>query len=613
MKFKADILLTSAAMGVVSVLFWIACRAEVNSYDSYVFMAMAKYFAGFQYWFPPEVTTRPPLLPFLMSPIALLHHLGLSNRFVFVLMNLFSFALWVGLILACHNLFKKVLERSFAWLATFLILLNPGMLTYTSESLTDIPAALVMTLIIITYLHYRKTGDHFIIFWLCLLSALAINLRYNLILAPLVLWVTEIFILITRRQAPWPQILRHRFIYLLPLLTGVLHILTSFLCFYPKYGMSLKNLQMSYMPFFLHTFQNAELAKELFIQGKLTYFMFLEDQMTLPLFLLMIFGFFTCLYKRKSVHMIFVWLLLIFLPIMILGHNQYEYRYLFPILPACYFFSIYGLQNLTADISRITKIPVASTILKPLCFGLVLVLPFKAFAVELNSLSGDFYKNPMQRNAAQYSLEISNPHSRIFWIGPFFTMHPAGNNFIPTDPFYKIYHYAPHSVSFFADKKITQLDYDKFSSPSLNIFEGDVVIWNRFRKSLVSFSLLPPKDIPPLIISRVSKTELSLSEVIEGIKNFSSETKPALNVKLGIEDGHAVMTGRGPFPAGSRFLVSLRSKPQDHHRDGPPFKILAVEFDGPFSVTMNRYIYDHTIGVSFLFFKGKEFHYLGTD
>lgn len=57
-------------------------RLEISSYDSYSCLGMANHNAGFSRYVEPELNIRPPLYPFLLTPVAALQYLGVSPQAV---------------------------------------------------------------------------------------------------------------------------------------------------------------------------------------------------------------------------------------------------------------------------------------------------------------------------------------------------------------------------------------------------------------------------------------------------------------------------------------------------------------------------------------------------
>ena len=51
---------------------------------------MANYNAGFPYFEEPEFNTRPPLYPFILTPITALQHLGVSPKDLLTLAHFFA-------------------------------------------------------------------------------------------------------------------------------------------------------------------------------------------------------------------------------------------------------------------------------------------------------------------------------------------------------------------------------------------------------------------------------------------------------------------------------------------------------------------------------------------
>ena len=72
-------------------------KLEISDFDSYSYLGKANYNAGFHYYNEPEKNTRPPLYPFLLTPVAALQHLGVSPKAVL------KTSQFIALVLSCVN------------------------------------------------------------------------------------------------------------------------------------------------------------------------------------------------------------------------------------------------------------------------------------------------------------------------------------------------------------------------------------------------------------------------------------------------------------------------------------------------------------------------------
>ena len=90
----------------------------------------------------------------------------------------------------------------------------------------------------------------------------------------------------------------------------------------------------------------------------LANFSFLEIHMTLPWFILMLCGLYFCL-KHLEWQSMVLWSWFVGFLIFITFVNwDYHVQYLFPVMPACYFFSLYGVKNIDGWTKKIWPIKV---------------------------------------------------------------------------------------------------------------------------------------------------------------------------------------------------------------------------------------------------------------
>ena len=171
MKF-APVVFKLFFAGFFAYLFLFTLELKITLFDSYDYMVMAKYNAGYDNWYPFLKFLRPPLLPTLLTPFAYLHHYGVSLETIFTFMHIFSLMISAGFILASYYLFRIGLRPEFAALGAFLIMVQPGFVAYSFETMADIPAGLLLLISVFIYLRYRKTRSNIQLILLCFVAAL---------------------------------------------------------------------------------------------------------------------------------------------------------------------------------------------------------------------------------------------------------------------------------------------------------------------------------------------------------------------------------------------------------------------------------------------------------
>ena len=333
--------LTFAGLFLFMMVF--IMKLEISDYDSFSYLAMANYNAGFPYFEEPEFNTRPPLYPFILTPITALQHLGVSPKDILTLAHFFALIFSFSFIASSYLILKLLLICELAALGALLLMIQPGFLVYSFEPMVDLPCSLLLVLAMQFYFGYRKSPNLKNLLWICLWIGLGMAMKYSLVVVPLILSLAEILVLKDRKKMSWSNVFQSRFIYLVPLLSTGIYFLACLISFAPKYGWTWKNLTMAYSPFFRRIEYSGRADFQFDFMVKIS---FLQIQMTLPWFILMILGLYLCL-KHKEWKSMVVWSWFVGCLAFITFVNwDYQVRYLFPVMPACYYFSLYAVQNI---------------------------------------------------------------------------------------------------------------------------------------------------------------------------------------------------------------------------------------------------------------------------
>ncbi len=154
------------------LLFMVAfiLRVEVSQYDSFSYLGKANYNAGFDYYVEPEINTRPPLYPFLLTPVAALQHLGVTPQTVLTIAQFIALIISFAFIGASYRLFKLMLHPELAALGAILMMTQPAFLVFSYEPMVDLPCSFFMIFAMRSYFLYREDPSRKNLLLICLFT-----------------------------------------------------------------------------------------------------------------------------------------------------------------------------------------------------------------------------------------------------------------------------------------------------------------------------------------------------------------------------------------------------------------------------------------------------------
>jgi hypothetical protein len=532
-----SILFKLAFAGLFIFMVAFIMRLEISDYDSYSYLGKANYNAGFHYYDEPELNTRPPLYPFLLTPIAALQHLGASPKAVLKTAQLIALILSFAFIGSSYLLLKSLLPQELAALGAFLMMIQPIFLLFSFEPMVDLPCALLLVLAMRSYLRFRENPCRKNLVWLCFLTGTGMIMKYSLVVAPLIFSLAEIVALRTKEKMRWSSIFKNGFIYLVPLISAGFYALLSLISFAPQYGWTWKNVSMIYAPFFLRinysTFQEFEF-------DFLANFSFLEIHMTLPWFILMIFGLYFCLkYKEWQSMILWSWFVGFMIFITFVSWN-YHVQYLFPVMPACYFFSLYGVKNIYGWAQKWMSGKGCFFVLRIVGLAALLAWPVMNLVGEIQSLRSDFYSNRISAQIVTKVKEISHEKNDAWYLGKFYSIYQLEEQIHPKDWFYKIYHLGANALSFLSAQKIQGLsDYTPYEY-SNHLGTGDALIY--YPGPEVSSKYLPaPDSLPSILVGKIESSVFTFKNQTEKVKSFLTQDGLSQIQLTSIDDSHMVI------------------------------------------------------------------------
>jgi hypothetical protein len=537
MDKPVSILFKIVFMGLFLFMVTFIMKLEISDFDSYSYLGKANHNAGFHYYDEPELNTRPPLYPFLLTPIAALQHLGVSSKAVLKTAQLIALVLSFAFIGASYLLLKSLLSQELAALGSLLMMIQPVFLLFSFEPMVDLPCSLILVLAMRFYLRYRENPCRKNLIWVCFLTGLGMITKYSLVVAPLIFSLAEIVVLRTKEKMRWSSIFKNRFIYLVPLISTGFYMLISLISFAPQYGWTWKNVSMVYAPFFLRI--NYSTNKE-FEFDFLANFSFLEVHMTLPWFILMIFGLYYCLkYMEWQSMVLWSWFVGFMVFITFVSWN-YHVQYLFPVMPACYFFSLYGVKSIYGWAQKRIEGKGYFYFFRIVGFVTLIAWPVMNLVGEIQSLRNGIYSNKVSDRIVAKVKELSSKNGAVWYIGQYYPIYQSGQQIHPQDWFYKIYHLGNNALSFLSAQKIRGFpDYTRYEYFNF-LKDEDTLIY--YPGPGVTSKFLPaPESIPSILVGKIETLAFIFKNQSEKVKSFMTRDGLSQIQLTSIADNHMVI------------------------------------------------------------------------
>jgi hypothetical protein len=591
------------SVSIFAFLLQFVFRLEIGQFDAYAYMNMAKTFAGLQEWFPNS--PRPPFLSFLLTPVALLRYLDLSNETVFLAMHIVSLGISIAFIVVSYLLFKEVLRREFAALAAILLVGQPGFLVYAFETMSDIPGALLSNIVLLFCLKYWNQNSGKFLILISTFSALSITARYPLIVLPVAIWIACVINSKYLKEENWKNTFFNLFCLGFPILTIFLYLIFHYIFLSPHNGLSIQNIFSGIGPYFWHLDY-----VEGYTENPISLIIFLKSQMTDPVFYFMICGLFVCLKKKDTKIIIFWTWFSSFLGFHIFVGKHYEFRYLFPVLPTCYFLFAYGFQEIFLFFEKKFE----SNYKKVLSVAVVLILtmPTISFGKEVISFRGNLYYRSFQSKVSRAAFEFAKNGGNIFWLGPFFTMYQPGKEIIENDPFYKVYHFNQNAISFYTDQITYYLNFDTPYLYSSKIDDGSVFVINPYPKFLYRPNLPErPESMPPLMVGRITRSIFSLSKVYKNQRVFENiQTND--RIKLTHRNGRLILEEMNTNFLSKQFVLWVKILKPTGVSGLPEKTIFYFDKDREKGNLINNKDFDSLKEITLLNLKGSKYHFAGS-
>ena len=133
---------------------------------------------------------------------------------------------------------------------------------------------------------------------------------------------------------------------------------------------------------------------------------------------------------------------------------NYHVQYLFPVMLACYFFSLYGVKNIYGLAQKGMSDKGCSSALRIVGLVVLLAWPVMNLVGEIQSLRSGFYSNKFSDRIVKKVKALSREKDAVWYLGQYYPMYQPGEQIHPQDWFYKIYHLGNNALGFLSALKI---------------------------------------------------------------------------------------------------------------------------------------------------------------
>ena len=559
-------ILTALLLLLLSYLTWVAIHLRLDYFDSYHLLLNARKIASLQGDNYNFLRTYLPVI--LLSPIFALEKI-IGTTFLFSTCHVIAVMVFALFLFIFHKMASVFLGNQLALLSVFLIGLNPLLIHYAPFAKEDILGALWAILAFYFYdlSSSQKNRRFYILSGLSIFAAMAT--RYQLI--PLffaVIGINECLCLWGKiRTSPKNSVSLKEF-GLIEKLVWLFAMPIFLFCAVPTilYALIGRSPLPQATGQFLNEIlfllkQNSEFGSAELESSSQNY-RFIAKACTWPVLFCSLVGIVSGLRRNHPKTRLYILWLFIFFLFQTYAITHQEARYLFPIFPPIYLLASLGVGQIHDWVKR--GIPAGSgrLLLQITLWLLIFTLPVQKAVSECLKFSDPIYSSDFGGRLSRYIENRSDGSHQVFWVGPFYTLHPKDYVFDLDDEFAYIYHLFTHVINFYSLQKVSPLTYfqkdDEFpdepnflSPESVNtIASKDLIVVNPQR------SFYKTKNAPlvqePLLINQVQKLNFKLESNESGIEKWtcsltSSETAEIqiqfLNDKLTltgskIPDGH---------------------------------------------------------------------------
>lgn len=503
---------------LLTYLFWVAYHLRLDYFDAYFSLLNARSIAslngeGYN-------MLRPYVFTLLLTPIFILEKFIPAHNFSLIASHFFSVTVFSCFLIIFYKLCEKISGKKTALLAVFLISLNPLLIHYAPFSKEDILGAFFTTAAFYFYLkgsnEAKITND--IKAGLCILGAMAT--RYHLIIVlPCTLGIYELsrfyselkfskLLETPERTEQWFR--KMVCLFLIPILL-----------FFITPAVLYASLKLSSFPEGIMKFIHELLLQfkwNIAFQDPNQNYRFIVKSCTWPVIIFALIGVVSDIIKKLRSHA----LLILWLAVFIYFHGYIltvkEARYLFPLFPPLYYFASFGLVRIVESIqSRFSNYLIRFSLIIAV-FALCVYLPVQLGIRECFKFNDPVYTSDFAQKLSHF-VKLRSHGSNIYWVGPFYPLHPKEFIFDPDDENTYVYHLFAHVISFYSGEQVTavarghisnilsddRIEIDPAFKRRFN--DGDVLIINQELENYETKTM--PKDIKPLLIKQINQNRLA--------------------------------------------------------------------------------------------------------
>jgi hypothetical protein len=558
-------------------------------------MVMAKYNAGFHGWYPFLEFLRPPLLPSILTPLAYLHHYGVSMEVIFTQMHLLSLIISFTFVFTSYLLFRKGLRPEFAAIGAFLLMIQPGFVVYSFETMADIPAGLFIVLSAFAYLSYRKNESNGRLLLLCFVIGLGVAMKYPMVLTPIVFIGAKLAHSFSKGNS-LKQIITDTFYWKLAIGSAILYIAISVISLSPLHGWGMENIYRAVQPYIDHipTVKTAD-------ESITTNTSFLFTQMTAPLFLLMCTGLALVWSSKSEINLVMFMWLVVFLAIASLIGAHYEYRYLFPLLPACYYLCAFAMQEIFTYGKIKWGAAKGFSVGASFAFLILMTLPAWGVFNEIKSLNSGLYQNDF-RNRVIKNIEGKNT---FYWYGGLYAMYENDAPFHTDDPYYRIYHFWVNGVNFHTNQRPQRLLKNMTPAQADELKDEDVLIFNPVFE-LLQTNYLPPSDsTPPLKVGKIFTKRFDLEQESGNQKIFNNLGK-SITLDFNAKDTTRINISNEVHLTDHYFLLVYLKNAGDGYF---PQTLFPFQKGYVWEISANKNYFDDIASIMLINYDSKDLHF----
>jgi len=536
-KNKITVLISFFCVLITSYTVFTALSVNIEYFDSYSYIVSALKLisnsgdgiANIHYAFD-----KPPGIPLIYSLSQLFYEPGNPEMALLaakIILITCTFVLFFFLY------YKKSIPHPYYLLAIFILLFERIFVRYSGFVMSEIPSTLLVYLTFYTFTKYTGNVSFYAKFKLCVVSAILLCCRYNLILFYVPIALADIF------SNKTGKFKKFTLFWLIPSNIFLFLAIQYLVLNLARTGNSdLLSLKM----FFTHDLPEilklqlrigTDTGNQNFSDPPYEYLFSLHKVFGSPLIILLLLGIFHCWDKKVKGFILHISWILTMLTVHSLFIKIREVRYLFPILPSMVFFQVYGFRHIFDAIQIKWKDKRKKVILAVSLVLIVAIAPsLSGVGSEIQKFNSPIYKKNTLKKLSEQLISLAGKSKKIYWMNKFYPVFPKDPIFHQNDEYYYIHSLSSNSLAYFIGKTVHLIPnyidpYNVLKFKKLliqNIFEDAVLIMSVPINVNSKSTLTLRKPFPPLSVYDVSRKSVILHglalEVIHKLIGNSLDT-----------------------------------------------------------------------------------------